>query len=84
MDWLCPGFSTVLHAQLAKNFGSITAENTIRDITAITQTGLYYYVHIFHSIHGALATADRSGTLQVTVYDLTQMIVHTANARRDG
>jgi isopenicillin-N N-acyltransferase-like protein len=39
MDWLCPGYSTPLHAQLTKYHGNITAENTIRDITAIVQTG---------------------------------------------
>lgn len=39
MDWLCPGFSKVLHAQLQKHYGNISAETAIRDITAITQTG---------------------------------------------
>ncbi len=39
MDWLCPGYTTVLNAQLTKFHGNITAENTISDITAIVQTG---------------------------------------------
>lgn len=39
MDWLCPGFSGVLGKQLKKYHGNITAEITIRYITAITQTG---------------------------------------------
>jgi hypothetical protein len=39
MDWLCPGFNSVLGAQLTKYHGNITAANTIRDVTAITQTG---------------------------------------------
>lgn len=39
MDWLCPGYSQVLSSQLLKYHGNITAENTIRYITAITQTG---------------------------------------------
>jgi hypothetical protein len=39
MDWLCPGFSGVLGKQLSKYHGNITAEITIRYITAITQTG---------------------------------------------
>ena len=39
MDWLCPGYSSVLGAQITKHHGNITAVNTIRDITAITQTG---------------------------------------------
>eukprot|EP00051_Salpingoeca_urceolata_P026450 m.477358 g.477358 ORF g.477358 m.477358 type:complete len:444 (+) comp20814_c0_seq1:1427-2758(+) len=62
MDWLCPGYSVVLHEQLQKHHGNITAENTIRDITAITQTG----------------------DLHIAVYDLTNMILHTANALKDG
>lgn len=62
MDWLCPGYSTVLHAQLQKVYGNITAENTIREVTSITQTG----------------------DLHIAIYDLTNMIVHVANARRDG
>ncbi len=39
MDWLCPGYNIVLHQQLQAAFGSITPEITIRNITAITQTG---------------------------------------------
>eukprot|EP00043_Microstomoeca_roanoka_P004787 m.51843 g.51843 ORF g.51843 m.51843 type:complete len:440 (+) comp12654_c0_seq1:210-1529(+) len=62
MDWLCPGYSEVLGAQLQKFYGNITAENTISDITAITQTG----------------------DLHIAIYDLTDNILHVANARRDG
>jgi len=62
MDWLCPGYSTPLHNQLAYYHGNITAENTIMNVTSIVQTG----------------------DLHIAVYDLTKMIVHTANARRDG
>ena len=39
MDWLCPGYSQVLHAQLDKFHGTLTPENTISDVVAITQTG---------------------------------------------
>jgi len=62
MDWLCPGYSEVLHTQLAKYHGNITAYNTVHDITSIVQTG----------------------DLHIAVYDLNAMIVHIANARRDG
>jgi len=62
MDWLCPGYSIVLHDQIQKFYGNITAENTLREITSITETG----------------------NLHIAIYDLTNMIVHTANARRDG
>ena len=40
--------------------GNITALNTIRDITAIVQTG----------------------DLHIAIYDLTNQVLHTANARR--
>jgi len=62
MDWLCPTFTTVLHAQLAKNYGNITAATTIKDIVPIVQTG----------------------DLHIAIYDLTNMVMHVANARRDG
>eukprot|EP00026_Physarum_polycephalum_P008362 Phypoly_transcript_08444.p1 GENE.Phypoly_transcript_08444~~Phypoly_transcript_08444.p1 ORF type:complete len:437 (+),score=72.28 Phypoly_transcript_08444:68-1378(+) len=39
MDWLCPGYSSVLSAQLQKYHGNITPQTTIQYITAITQTG---------------------------------------------
>lgn len=39
MDWLCPNYTSVLHTQLDANYGNITAENTIRDIVPIVQTG---------------------------------------------
>ena len=39
MDWLCPGFSAVLHRQLAKHYGRITPEATILDILPIVETG---------------------------------------------
>mmetsp|Transcript_13527 Transcript_13527/g.31136 ORF Transcript_13527/g.31136 Transcript_13527/m.31136 type:complete len:438 (+) Transcript_13527:18-1331(+) len=39
MDWLCPGYSEVLARQIKAHHGNITAENTIRDIVPITQTG---------------------------------------------
>ena len=39
MDWIQADYSTVLARQLTKYHGNITAENTIRDITSIVQTG---------------------------------------------
>ncbi|GMH66096.1 hypothetical protein TrST_g10202 [Triparma strigata] len=38
MDWLCPGFSEVLHDQLVAN-APLTPANMIEDVIAITQTG---------------------------------------------
>jgi isopenicillin-N N-acyltransferase like protein len=62
MDWLCPGFNVVMNKQLTQFYGNITAENTIRSITSIVQTG----------------------DLHIAIYDLTNMVLHTANARGDG
>lgn len=39
MDWLCPSYTSALHKQLDKYYGNITAENTVRDIVSIVQTG---------------------------------------------
>jgi len=39
MDWLCPGYNSVMSKQLQQYWGNITEENTIRYITAIAQTG---------------------------------------------
>lgn len=62
MDWLCPGYSTVLARQLNAAYGKITPEVTISNITAIAQTG----------------------DLHVAIYDLTNMILYTANAKKDS
>lgn len=39
MDWLCPGYSSVLAHVLEMNHGNLTAQVTIRDIVPIVQTG---------------------------------------------
>ncbi|XP_077988522.1 protein dcd1A-like [Glandiceps talaboti] len=39
MDWLDPDYSSVLARQIQKYHGNITAENTIRDMVSIAQTG---------------------------------------------
>jgi hypothetical protein len=39
MDWLCPNYGSVMARQMEKFHGNITAENTIRYITPIVQTG---------------------------------------------
>ena len=46
MDWLCPNYSEVLARQLKANYGNITPETTIRNITAIVQTGDLHVVLI--------------------------------------
>jgi len=45
MDWICPGYATVLAAQLNKYKGNFTAADAIRDVMSVTQTGdLHVYV----------------------------------------
>ena len=39
MDWLCPGFSVILHDQLKSLHGQLTPENTISHVVPIVQTG---------------------------------------------
>ena len=39
MDWLCPGYNTVLAKQLTSLYGNITVENGIKYVTSIVQTG---------------------------------------------
>jgi len=39
MDWLCPGFNSVLNEMLTQYYGNITAENTIKYILPAMQTG---------------------------------------------
>ena len=39
MDWLCPGYNQVLAKQLTALHGNLTAENTIRNVVSIVQTG---------------------------------------------
>jgi hypothetical protein len=45
MDWMCPGYDTVMAAQLNKYKGNLTAENAIRDVMPVVSTGdLHLYV----------------------------------------
>ena len=39
MDWLCPGYSVVLHRQLKAYHGKLTPENTVKNVVPIVQTG---------------------------------------------
>ncbi|KAJ8316334.1 hypothetical protein KUTeg_006348, partial [Tegillarca granosa] len=39
MDWNCPAFNEVLAKQLNYHYGNITAENVIRDVVPIVQSG---------------------------------------------
>ena len=39
MDWLCPGYTRPLSAQIKKAWGSLTPELIISDITALVTTG---------------------------------------------
>lgn len=39
MDWLCPNYSEVLAQRIQKYYGTVTPELSIKEITAIVQTG---------------------------------------------
>ena len=61
MDWLCPGFNEALAKQLTALHGNITAENTIREVVPIVQTGdLHIAVYDLHNeiLYTANAKAD--------------------------
>jgi hypothetical protein len=38
-DWLCPAYNSMLHDRLVANLGSLTPQNTISDVVALTTTG---------------------------------------------
>eukprot|EP00698_Gefionella_okellyi_P017176 TRINITY_DN4986_c0_g1_i1.p3 TRINITY_DN4986_c0_g1~~TRINITY_DN4986_c0_g1_i1.p3 ORF type:complete len:206 (-),score=55.57 TRINITY_DN4986_c0_g1_i1:38-655(-) len=61
MDWLCPGFNEVMAQQLNSLHGNITAENAIRHVTAIVQTGnLHIAYYDLHAQQLYVANARRS------------------------
>ena len=39
MDWLCPGYSVVLHRQLKALHGQLTPEVTVKNVVPIVQPG---------------------------------------------
>jgi len=45
MDWICPGYNSVLHDQLQSFHGNLTVDNAIRQVMSIVQTG-DLHVHI--------------------------------------
>jgi len=60
MDWLCPGYNEVLAQQLTKLYGNLTAENAIRYVTSIVQTGsntVTYYDYTHSLLYAAYAAA---------------------------
>jgi hypothetical protein len=62
MDWNCPSFNTVLARQLNKYWGNLTAEDAVRDIMSITQTGdLHVYVADLVNMQMWFANAARDG-----------------------
>jgi len=68
MDWLCPTFTSVLHTQLEKHYGNISAASTIRDIVPIVQTGdLHVAIYDLPNMRMHVSTAkrdDASGTVK--------------------
>mgnify|MGYP006413170431 FL=1 len=73
MDWLCPAYSQALHDQLVKNYGTLTPEATIKDITAIAQTGdLHIAIYDLTANWMFVANARKTtGTGPAFAYDRT-------------
>lgn len=71
MDWLCPTFTSVLHTQLEKNYGKISAATTIQDIVPIVQTGdLHIALYDLHKMMMHVSVAKRDGqTGALMAYD---------------
>nr|XP_006823776.1 PREDICTED: protein dcd1A-like [Saccoglossus kowalevskii] len=71
MDWIDPDYSSVLGRQLQKYHGNITAENTIRDVVSIVQTGdLHIAVYDLTRNYMFVANARKKGASgPVMAYD---------------
>jgi len=62
MDWLCPGYNSVLYNQLNKYYGILTPQNAIQDVMAIVQTGdLHVYVTDLVKMEVYVAHAAKDG-----------------------
>jgi len=79
MDWLCPGYSIALSNQLKENWGKLTPEVAIRDVTAIETSGdlhLAYYdltaMTFYVSFHKntTVGGPDNAYDRQFTKFDL--------------
>ena len=61
MDWLCPGYSSVLGRELLALHGNLTARATIAYVVPIVQTGdlhIAIYEHHTNMLYVANARAD--------------------------
>lgn len=77
MDWLCPAYNLALYTQLTKFHGNITAENTIRYIVPIVETGslhigVYDFTRNFMYVSFA-AASNESGPLDAWARTFTQL-----------
>jgi len=74
MDWLCPGYNSVLNKQLTAYYGNISPENTIRNIVPIVQTGdlhvaIYDLTNMQLYVSFARSAGDTEGA--ILAYDRT-------------
>jgi len=72
MDWLCPGYNSVLHRQLAQYHGNISAQTTIQYIVPIVQTGdlhIAIYDLTNNQMYVSFARADGDTEGAVYAYD---------------
>lgn len=77
MDWLCPAYNLALYTQLTAYHGNITAENTIRYITPIVETGsLHIGIYDFTrmQMYVSFAASDsESGPMDAYARTFTQL-----------
>ena len=61
MDWLCPGYSSMLGRTLQALHGNLTARVTVAEVVPIVQTGdlhIAVYEHHNNTLYVANARAD--------------------------
>ena len=90
MDWDCPGYNQILSEQLLKYYGSINAANTMRYITAITQTGnlhIAIYDYANDDVYISIAAKSDEDTTDIYAYqrqfirfDLVQLFLENQDA----
>eukprot|EP01120_Amphizonella_sp_Union-15-10_P000168 TRINITY_DN10204_c0_g1_i1.p1 TRINITY_DN10204_c0_g1~~TRINITY_DN10204_c0_g1_i1.p1 ORF type:complete len:444 (+),score=73.68 TRINITY_DN10204_c0_g1_i1:42-1334(+) len=81
MDWICPGYDLKLSEELKDFYGNITAENTIRYITALVQTGdLHVAVYDLtqNKIFASFAAPSWSNDVEKYAYQRQFMEIDTA------
>ena len=74
MDWNCPGYDQIFSQQLLKYYGSINAENTMKYIVPMTQTG---NLHIaIDDVYISIAAKSDEDTKEIYAYQRQYIRFH--------